>query len=195
MDEKLINGLGLTDLWKSMSGMDVAQLIAVVVIIALVLSVFLVIIFKKQLVKYFNSKSDNNFSGYAWPSEEIINIHNTPDKLSLTKIEAEEYKKMLLHKIDYLRNEKVTGKQFIINMEHTVYMSEVVRSMFKALAENSINLNIVRLIYVIPAHKKSKVKTDMDKFFLEIDLMAKKYNKPGSWAVKIGLNKKKFYEV
>jgi len=195
MEEKLIEGLALSELWKAMSVMGTAQLFGAVFIVSIFFTALLLIVFRKSVSKWINKKQEKNYSDYRWPTEEMINIQKLPDKLSLMKDEADLFKKMILHKIEFLRNEKVSGKQFIINMENTVYMSKAIRTMFTELADNSIKLNIVRLIYVIPNPKKPKNKTDMDKFYLEIKSLCKKHNKPGSWAVKYGLKKKKFYEI
>jgi len=192
IEEQLVQNLSLSELWKALPTMNAVQLIFLLVLFSLIIALLFAIIFKSQLEKWFNKSNQEKFSSYPWPSEEKINIHNLTDKLAKTEDEAKEFKKMLLREIDWLRKENVSGKQFLIDMSKTIYMSEAIRKMFKELAEDSIKLNIVRLIYVIPSVKKSKNLNDTEKFYVDIKNLCKKFNRPGSWAIKEGINLKLF---
>jgi len=192
LTEITIPDLSLADLWKSIPAMGLAQLSFVYLIIFTILIVILARLFKPQIIKLVNQKSQEKFSAYPWPSEEMIYIHNLPDKLAKTDKECKEFKEMLLHQISRLRNENISGKQYLIDMSKTIFMSGSIRKMFTEIAEDSIKLNIVRLIYVIPKIRKSKKLNETEKFYVEMKNLCKKLNKPGSWVIKEGINLKLF---
>jgi hypothetical protein len=192
IEEQLVQNLSLSELWKAIPTMGAVQLIFVLILFSMLIAFLFAVIFRKQIEKLFSKSNLEKYSSYPWPSEEKISIHNLTDKLAKTEKEAKEFKEMLLREIEWLRRENVSGKQFLIDMSKTIYMSESIRKMFRELAEDSIKLNIVRLIYVIHPIKKSKNLNETDKFYLDIKNLCKKYNRPGSWAIKEGINLKLF---
>lgn len=194
---QVFQDLSLSQLWSNISTMGAAQLITVVVIISFVLLfafAFLILITgnANKVVMFFKRQQAKKDQENGWSSEDSIKIYHCPDKLSYVKNDAEEFKKMILRKIDNLRQDNYSGKIYIVDMSKIVHLSEPMRAIFKEIAEGSVKLNVVWLVYVIPKIKKGGKLNTTEQYFLELSALCKKLNKPGSWAIKEGLNIKLF---
>jgi len=194
---QVFQDLSLGQLWSNISTMGAAQLIAIVLIISLVLIfafAFLIVITGNSdkvinLIKKRQAKIDQS---REWPSEDSIKIHHCPEKLSYVEDDAQEYKKMILRKIENLRQDNYSGKVYIIDMSKIIHMSEPMRDIFKEIAEGSVKLNVVWLVYVIPKIRKGSKLNNTEQYFRELSALCKKLNKPGSWSIKEGVSVKLF---
>jgi len=177
-----LNYLALEQLWRTITNANWYQLIAIVIIVFAIIC-FLIIVLSGSSKRVIDRLFLNNsaYDNYRWPTQEIIDIHILPDKLSLTPEEARKYKDMLLHKINFLRNELVSGKQFLISFEEVNFINEPTRNVLYELIDGAIKHNVVRLVFLLPHKPKKGAFAD---FCNEVIHKYKRYNKPASFSVK-----------
>jgi len=193
-NSQVFQNLNLSDLWGNLSHYGALQIFGAVFTIALILSfalIFLLIITGNgdkivKLIKRQQAKKEND-RGFS--PERAIKVYPCPEQLSYDKEDAKEFEKMLLRKIDNMRQDNYSGKIYVVDMRKIKHMSEPIRDVFKKIAEGSVKLNVVWLIYVIPKIKKSKNMNTTEKYLLELVALCKKLNKPGSWSIKENMDK------